>query len=354
MDKTVTFVVQGPVASCTNRQIQACLRTKGCKRVIVSCWDTCDTSDVNTHDPRCNLVITYKPDLGDYQPYYESFGFDPSQFNGLLYQTLSLQAALEGDVIKTDYVVKLRSDEHARDWNALVERLQPGVLTCTNMFAFHHTTVPFHVSDHAFGCESSILVKMASLLTKALVSCDADMLSHMKTVGAPEQVPPLNPEQLVGVSFHMALGVNTPRVDILDAMSVPEYHASYVSEGGGRMVGEIAENARMQNETVFCKDSHDWEHGNPGPYEEMLVMARKGMYMYKKSMWKDSLRVFIELIHRGVVSPEISLNAGVCSFQMGNAAYAERLFANAREQAIRAGNTDIADRCTRNINACRA
>jgi hypothetical protein len=151
--KGVTFVVQGPL---TEEGLRGIHNYKKLGDVIVSCWDF-DPPHVIKKIPKGVKVIV------------NSFKEDNSyNFQNIKYQIeSSLKGLLE---VKTDFVVKVRSDEYFTKMNKFVSSVyfHPEKLTVCN-FLFRKRAL-FHPSDHVFGGKVETLIKMFDN-SKKMISC---------------------------------------------------------------------------------------------------------------------------------------------------------------------------------------
>ena len=162
MEKNITFIIQGPL-HLNSIQNLFIYMTYG--NVIFSCWDTCDIDSfekiIKQH--RYPKHVSIKFIVNQFpkcipQEFLNNIP-DQSHIGGMYYQTISVYNALK--TVKTEWVIKVRSDEYFENWDSFINLMFNNTtkLITTNIFAFKHENFPLHISDHFFGCQTSLLLE---------------------------------------------------------------------------------------------------------------------------------------------------------------------------------------------------
>ncbi len=178
MLKNITFIIQGPLHS---NSILNLFKYTTYGHVVFSCWDTCDVKtfeeEIKKHRyPKSTSIKIIVNDFPKHVPMeFRQNIPDESHIGGMYYQTITVHNALK--TISTEWVIKIRSDEYYENWDMFIDLMvtNPKRLTTTNIFAFKHTCFPLHISDHVFGCKTSLLQKTYGQLYNHVV------VNHLKS-----------------------------------------------------------------------------------------------------------------------------------------------------------------------------
>ena len=162
----ITFVIQGPLTSETIKTAEI---AKKHGEVIVSCWDN-DCPSLTKNLSKHARIVKNK--------FFKPKGYN---FQNIQYQ---IKTFFEGvRATKTDYVIKLRSDEYFTDMSSLVDtaRKNPNKITTCNFF--FRPDVLFHPSDHIIGGKKKSLFSMLVWSMEFIKNFKEDKPVHVRKVG---------------------------------------------------------------------------------------------------------------------------------------------------------------------------
>ena len=189
----ITFVIQGPLTCETIKTAKIC---KKYGEVIVSCWDN-----------DCPNLIK---NLGRHAKIIKNKFFKPKGYN---FQNIQyhIKTFFEGvRAAKTDYVIKLRSDEYFTDISNLVDtaRKNPNKITTCN-FLFR-PDVLFHPSDHIIGGKKKSLFSMLIWSMEFIKNFKEDKPVSAKKVGLKSELfyKDITAELTFCISYLKGKGIN--------------------------------------------------------------------------------------------------------------------------------------------------
>ena len=136
-----TVLIQGPLNTVSLNNIKQ--YKLFCKEIVISYWDTCDESILESYDLKyCKLIKNPLP--------------DKVYFIGKPNETFTYQAysILHGvNAITTPYTIRTRSDEYYSNLVPLLDSFQAqfgNTIVCGNIFFKRWDDIPYHIGDHLF------------------------------------------------------------------------------------------------------------------------------------------------------------------------------------------------------------
>lgn len=162
----VTFVIQGPITCETMKTVEVC---KKYGEVIVSCWDN-----------DCPRLIKK---LSKQVKVVKNKFFNPKGYN---FQNIQyhIETFLQGvKEAKTEYVIKIRSDEYFTDMSKLIETVSKNkdkITTCNFLF---RPDVLFHPSDHIIAGKKKSLFAMLIWSMQFIKNFKEDKPVSVKKIG---------------------------------------------------------------------------------------------------------------------------------------------------------------------------
>jgi hypothetical protein len=212
----ITFVIQGPVTCETIKTTKIC---KKYGEVIVSCWDN-----------DCPNLIK---NLGRHAKIIKNKFFKPKGYN---FQNIQyhIKTFFEGvRAAKTDYVIKLRSDEYFTDISNLVDtaRKNPNKITTCN-FLFR-PDVLFHPSDHIIGGKKKSLFSMLVWSEEFIKNFKEDKPVSAKRVGLKSELfyKDVTAELTFCISYLKGKGINVVEdIKGMDDKELKKYHKKIMND----------------------------------------------------------------------------------------------------------------------------
>ena len=212
----ITFVIQGPVTCETIKTTKIC---KKYGEVIVSCWDN-----------DCPNLIK---NLGRHAKIIKNKFFKPKGYN---FQNIQyhIKTFFEGvRAARTDYVIKLRSDEYFTDISNLVDtaRKNPNKITTCN-FLFR-PDVLFHPSDHIIGGKKKSLFSMLVWSEEFIKNFKEDKPVSAKRVGLKSELfyKDVTAELTFCISYLKSKGINVVEdIKGMDDKELKKYHKKIMND----------------------------------------------------------------------------------------------------------------------------
>tara|TARA_Y100001934_G_C12373449_1_gene787768 strand:+ start:3414 stop:4205 length:792 start_codon:yes stop_codon:yes gene_type:complete len=212
----ITFVIQGPLTCETIKTAKIC---KKYGEVIVSCWDN-----------DCPNLIK---NLGRHAKIIKNKFFKPKGYN---FQNIQyhIKTFFEGvRAAKTDYVIKLRSDEYFTDISNLVDtaRKNPNKITTCN-FLFR-PDVLFHPSDHIIGGKKKSLFSMLIWSMEFIKNFKEDKPVSAKRVGLKSELfyKDITAELTFCISYLKSKGINVVEdIKGMDDKELKKYHKKIMND----------------------------------------------------------------------------------------------------------------------------
>ena len=212
----ITFVIQGPVTCETIKTAKIC---KKYGEVIVSCWDN-----------DCPNLIK---NLGRHAKIIKNKFFKPKGYN---FQNIQyhIKTFFEGvRAAKTDYVIKLRSDEYFTDISNLVDtaRKNPNKITTCN-FLFR-PDVLFHPSDHIIGGKKKSLFSMLIWSMEFIKNFKEDKPVSAKRLGLKSELfyKDITAELTFCISYLKGKGINVVEdIKGMDDKELKKYHKKIMND----------------------------------------------------------------------------------------------------------------------------
>jgi hypothetical protein len=212
----ITFVIQGPVTCETIKTTKIC---KKYGEVIVSCWDN-----------DCPNLIK---NLGRHAKIIKNKFFKPKGYN---FQNIQyhIKTFFEGvRAARTDYVIKLRSDEYFTDISNLVDtaRKNPNKITTCN-FLFR-PDVLFHPSDHIIGGKKKSLFSMLIWSMEFIKNFKEDKPISAKRVGLKSELfyKDITAELTFCISYLKGKGINVVEdIKGMDDKELKKYHKKIMND----------------------------------------------------------------------------------------------------------------------------
>ena len=212
----ITFVIQGPVTCETIKTTKIC---KKYGEVIVSCWDN-----------DCPNLIK---NLGRHAKIIKNKFFKPKGYN---FQNIQyhIKTFFEGvRAARTDYVIKLRSDEYFTDISNLVDtaRKNPNKITTCN-FLFR-PDVLFHPSDHIIGGKKKSLFSMLVWSEEFIKNFKEDKPVSAKRVGLKSELfyKDVTAELTFCISYLKGKGINVVEdIKGMDDKELKKYHKKIMND----------------------------------------------------------------------------------------------------------------------------
>ena len=389
--QNVTFIVQGPLHENLAKSMPI-YQIYG-QRIIVSCWSTCTVKNLSLipQDIKYDLVCSEPPSAETIEAMSRLF-LEPSQIGGGVFQMISVHAAFENVNIETEYVIKVRSDEIYTDWNSFFNKMQlckGEKLITNNVFAFHSRFWRYHLSDHVFGCKTTIMRKMFKLIDKYLTLPNLLFINKKsitqpppsysypninETVRAffeyvPGQIDNLHPEQIIGISFLMSKHIHDPipaenhiskttfdanirdNYDIVHVSSMGDYCVSYKDGETRSFVTRTSGDSKYLR--YKCLNDILDQNILEDQLDEFIYYARIGQYTFMKKDWVNALTHYQKIpesIQRS--NATVLLNIGVCFFNMQRIKEALDYFYAAERSSP--PNSSINDLAKRNIHVLQS
>jgi hypothetical protein len=176
MYKDITLLIQGPANSTSLSRINEWKKTFG--SVVVSTWYDDAFTELHELIRRADNYVALKP-------------FDKRKFGGKGF-SYSLQTAtcLSGiNLVETEYVVKMRSDEAFSDFSLMTEMIvrNPKKIVSLNVcfVCFPEREIFFHPSDHCYGGRTKTLKEAYGKIFNSLLG-KADIID-LKTATTGEE-----------------------------------------------------------------------------------------------------------------------------------------------------------------------
>lgn len=166
MKKNITIIIQGPLCEDGLRPIK---HYQSFGDVIVSCWNT-DQPHLTTKIPKEARLAINK--------YKQNIGYN---FQNIKYQIQTTLAGL--DLCKTEYVIKVRSDEYFTDIFKIVESIKENSDKLIVSNFFFRKDVLFHPSDHIIGGKTENIRQMFENALEFIKDFEANQIVTIEEIG---------------------------------------------------------------------------------------------------------------------------------------------------------------------------
>jgi hypothetical protein len=219
----ITILIQGPLDNISLNNLEY-YNTLG--KVIVSSWDWCDQSIIQSHEDKNNFekILSKQPDK-DIQGLDKIFHHKSS----FIYQIYSIYHGLMK--CTTKYIIKTRSDEFYSNLNPLIEIF----LKDDRKFVSSNFTWAFgdhgHIGDHLYIWRTELLREVFSIIFNKIKSIPPIQPEHCAPSIPPECTLSYHIMKISKKEFPELENKILDRFDLINVNELGNYHLSWKLEG---------------------------------------------------------------------------------------------------------------------------